>query len=56
MAWKYSVLEHDEVLVDEEYEEVCAECGEMTWDDELSWDDDVPFCEPCFTNIFGEDK
>lgn len=34
-----------------EGEEVCAECGEMTW--EPRWDDD-PFCVDCWDNIFGE--
>jgi len=33
--------------------EICAECGEMTW--EPRWDDD-PFCEECWEEIFGYDE
>lgn len=52
MAWRYSALVHGEVWVDEhlEREEICAECGEMTW--EPRWDDD-PFCEDCYEELFG---
>ena len=55
MAYRWSVLENDEVWVDEhdEDEEICAECGEMTWSDALRWDDETPFCIDCYDEVFG---
>lgn len=39
--------------VTDDGEEICAECGEMTW--EPCWDDD-PFCQGCYDELFGEEK
>lgn len=50
MSYRWSLAENDEVSVDEEGEEICAECGEMTW--EPLWDDD-PLCRECYEHLFG---
>ena len=56
MSWRYSVLEHDEVWVDE-YDSVtdCDECGkEIDLDDgEGQVDGDYAFCESCYDEIYG---
>lgn len=56
MTYRWSVLENDEVEVDEyDYADaVCAECGDGV-EEEFYSDDDEAFCKPCYDNIFGED-
>ena len=55
MSWRYSVLEHDEVWVDEhDTNRWCDECDkEFDLEDEGGTDDDTVFCGDCYDEIFG---
>lgn len=59
MSWRYSVLEHDEVWVDEYDDDItdCDECGTEVnlTEGEGEVDGDSAFCNSCYDNIFGED-
>lgn len=53
MMWSLSANDWEDVDVHGHDEFTCVDCGETVPAGEAHFDDDEPFCESCYTFIFG---